>query len=225
MNRYSEISPRLALAALGIAALSLNPAWGQTQNGATAKQESKQYAKLGADSPAPASGAAAIATASNDYLIGNDDVLAISVWKEPEISRSVPVRSDGKISLALIGDVQATGRTPKELETDIAKALHDYISEPEVTVIVQESKSRRFSILGKVQRPGSYLLSGQMRVTDAIAIAGGFRDFAKVKNIRVMRQQAGGTEISLPFNYKDAMKSANPGQNVELAPQDTIYVP
>lgn len=225
MKIYSEVSPRLALVALGIAALYLTPAWGQAQNGTTAKQESKQYAKLGADSPAPAGVAVSIATSSNDYLIGNDDVLAISVWKEPDISRSVPVRSDGKISLALIGEVQATGRTPKQLETDIAKGLHDYISEPEVTVIVQESKSRRFSILGKVQRPGSYLLSGQMRVTDAIAIAGGFRDFAKVKSIRVMRQQAGGTEISLPFNYKDAMKGTNPGQNIELAPQDTIYVP
>ena len=225
MKSYSAISPRLALVALGIAALSLNPAWGQSQDGAAAKPESKQYAKLGADSPAPASVAAATATAANHYLIGNDDVLAISVWKEPDISRSVPVRSDGKISLPLIGEIQATGRTPKELEADIARGLHDYISEPEVTVIVQESKSRRFSILGKVQRPGSYWLNGQMRVTDAIAIAGGFRDFAKVKSIRVLRQQAGGNQISLPFNYKDAMKGANPGQNVELAPQDTIYVP
>jgi polysaccharide export outer membrane protein len=135
------------------------------------------------------------------------------------------VRSDGKISLPLIGEVQAAGKTPKELEAEIAKGLKDFISEPEVTVIVQESRSQRFSILGQVQRPGSYLLTRPMRVMDAIAIAGGFRDFAKVKSIRVLRQKADGSQVSLPFNYKDAVKGANPAQNVELEPRDTIYIP
>jgi polysaccharide biosynthesis/export protein len=218
-------SSRLALTALGMAALSLNPAWGQSPIATSAKQESKQYAKLEADHTTVASPTAESGAVANRYLIGNDDVLTVNVWKEPDISRSVTVRSDGKVSLPLIGEVQATGRTPKELESDIAKGLHDYISEPEVTVIVQESKSQRFSILGQVQRPGSYLLSGSMRVTDAIAVAGGFRDFAKVKSVRVLREQAGGTQISLHFNYKDVIKGMNPEQNVQLEPRDTIYVP
>ena len=233
MKRYSTLSPRLARATLSIAALSLSltPAWSQNQSVASDKAPSKQYAKLLTDHPAPAGSAAATVPNSAEiankdhYLIGNDDVLAINVWKEPDVSRLVPVRSDGKISLPLLGEVQAAGKSPKELESDIAKGLRDYISEPEVTVIVQESKSRRFSILGQVQRPGSYLLSGQLRVLDAIAMAGGFRDFAKVKSIRVLRQEADGKQVSLPFNYKDVIKGTNPDQNVELEPKDTIYIP
>ena len=238
MKRYSTLSPRLARATLSLAALSLSltPAWSQNQSGAAEKPASKQYAKLVTDHPAPDGAAAATIPSSRDvanpevaskdhYLIGNDDVLAINVWKEPDVSRLVPVRSDGKISLPLLGEVQAAGKSPKELETDIAKGLRDYISEPEVTVIVQESKSRRFSILGQVQRPGSYLLSGQLRVLDAIAMAGGFRDFAKVKSIRVLRQEADGKQVSLPFNYKDVIKGTNPDQNIELEPKDTIYIP
>jgi polysaccharide export outer membrane protein len=234
MKRHSTFSPRLAWAASSIAALSLSltPAWGQNQSGASEKPGSKQYAKLVTDNPAPASSAAATvpdsvpSVANKDhYLIGNEDVLTINVWKEPDVSRQVPVRSDGKISLPLLGEVQAAGKSPKELESDIAKGLRDYISEPEVTVIVQESKSRRFSILGQVQRPGSYLLSGDVKVLDAIAMAGGFRDFAKVKNIRVLRQEADGKQVSLPFNYKDVIKGTNPGQNIEIEPKDTIYIP
>jgi len=214
---------RRALAAMGIASLCLVPAWGQTKKSTPAEQGSAEYAKLGTDT-APVTSANSTMVGEH-YLIGNEDLLAINVWKEPDVSRMVPVRSDGRISLPLIGEVQAAGKTPKELEGEIARGLRDYISEPDVTVIVQETKSRRFSILGQVQRPGSYLLNGDMRVLDAIAIAGGFRDFAKVKNIRILRQQAEGKQISLPFNYKDVVKGTNSGQNVELQPKDTIYVP
>ncbi|HEY3975215.1 MAG TPA: polysaccharide biosynthesis/export family protein [Candidatus Sulfotelmatobacter sp.] len=203
---------------------SLTAAWGQNQN-STAVAPSKEYAKLVTGNAGSTGSVLAATTGKEHYLIGNEDVLAINVWKEPDVSRLVPVRSDGKISLPLLGEVQAAGKSPKELESDIAKGLRDYISEPEVTVIVQESKSRRFSILGQVQRPGSYLLSGEMRVLDAIAIAGGFRDFAKVKSIRVLRLEADGKQSSLPFNYKDVIKGTNPGQNVELEPKDTIYIP
>lgn len=216
---------RQALAAVGIASLCLVPAWSQSKQNTPAGQGSTEYARLGTDNPVPVTSANSTLISNDHYLIGNEDVLAINVWKEPDVSRMVPVRSDGKISLPLIGEVQAAGKTPKELEGEIAKGLHDYISEPEVTVIVQETKSRRFSILGQVQRPGSYSLNGDMRVLDAIAIAGGFRDFAKVKNIRILRQQPEGKQVSLPFNYKDVVKGANPGQNVELQPKDTIYVP
>lgn len=225
MKSNNPFCKRRVLAAMGIASLCLVPAWSQSKKSALAEQSSTEYARLGTDNPVPVASANGAIAGNEHYLIGNEDVLAINVWKEPDVSRMIPVRSDGKISLPLIGEVQAAGKTPKELERDIAKGLRDYISEPEVTVIVQETKSRRFSILGQVQRPGSYLLNGDMRVLDAIATAGGFRDFAKVKSIRILRQQAEGKQVSLPFNYKDVVRGTNPRQNVELQPKDTIYVP
>jgi polysaccharide export outer membrane protein len=160
----------------------------------------------------------------DSYVIGADDVLAINVWKEPEISRAVPVRSDGKISLPLIGELQAAGQTPRQLEQGIAKGLQSYISEPEVTVIVQDSKSQRINVLGMVARPGSYLLGGSTTVLDAIAMAGGFRDFAKQKSVYVLRAE-GGSQKRLPFNYKDVIKGKNPEQNVRLLPGDTVVIP
>ncbi len=161
----------------------------------------------------------------DNFLIGNDDLLAINVWKEPDISRSIPVRSDGKISLPLVGELQAAGRTPLKLEQDIAARLKNYISEPEVTVIVQQINSQKFNILGQVGRPGSYPLTNNATVLDAIAIAGGFRDFAKRKAIYVLRQNVDGTQTRLPFNYKEVIKGQNLTQNVKLQPRDTIVVP
>jgi polysaccharide export outer membrane protein len=161
----------------------------------------------------------------DDYIIGPEDVLAINVWKEPEISRSVPVRSDGAISLPLVGEVQAGGLTPLQLEKDIAKKLQNYISEPEVAVMVQEMKSKRFNVLGQVVRPGSYLLTNSTTVLDAIALAGGFRDFAKQKNIYVLRRNSDGTDERFPFNYKDVVKGKNVDQNIKLEPRDSVVVP
>ena len=159
------------------------------------------------------------------FVIGTGDVLAINVWKEAEISRVVPVRSDGRISLPLVGEVQASGQTPRQLETQITAKLKDYVSEPEVTVIVQEIKSQKFNVLGMVLKPGSYVLTKPMTVIDAIATAGGFRDFAKQKNIYVLRHNADGREVRLPFNYKDVVKGQKADQNVQLESNDTIVVP
>jgi polysaccharide export outer membrane protein len=161
----------------------------------------------------------------DSFVIGVDDILAVNVWKEPEISRSVPVRSDGRISLPLVGEVQAGGQTPRKLEKEIATKLQNYISEPEVTVIVQEIRSQRFNVLGQVARPGSYPLTNSATVLDAIAVAGGFRDFAKQKAIYVLRQNPGGGESRIPFNYKNVIKGKNPEQNIKLQPRDTIVVP
>jgi polysaccharide export outer membrane protein len=167
------------------------------------------------------------ATKAHDdsFVIGNDDVLAINVWKEPDISRSIPVRSDGKISLPLVGEVQATGRTPLKLEQDIAARLKNYIGEPEVTVIVQQINSQKFNILGQVNHPGSYPISNSATVLDAIALAGGFRDFAKQKSMYVLRQNPDGSQARLRFNYKEVVKGENPAQNIKLQPRDTIVVP
>jgi polysaccharide biosynthesis/export protein len=173
--------------------------------------------------PAPAEGS----TKPHDdtFVIGVDDVLNINVWKEPDISRSIPVRSDGKISLPLAGEMQAAGQTPRQLEQLIATKLQSFISEPEVTVIVQEIRSQRFNILGQVSKPGSYALTNSMTILDAIAVAGGFRDFAKQKSIYVLRQNPKGDPIRLPFNYKEVVKGKNTAQNIKLEPRDTIYVP
>jgi polysaccharide export outer membrane protein len=159
------------------------------------------------------------------FIIGNDDVLSVNVWKEPDVSRSVPVRSDGKISLPLVGEVQATGRTPLKLEQEIAAKLKNFIGEPEVTVIVQQINSQKFNILGQVARPGSYPIANASTVLDAIAVAGGFRDFAKRKSIYVLRQNADGSQARLTFNYKEVVKGENPAQNVKLQARDTIVVP
>jgi polysaccharide biosynthesis/export protein len=186
------------------------------------------------DSPArpsaPATGQSEVkgaraAHSDNSYVIGADDVLAINVWKEPEVSRSVPVRSDGKISLPLVGELTASGETPLQLEKDIATRLASYISEPEVTVIVQDSKSQKINILGMVVRPGSYMLTASTTVLDAIAMAGGFKDFAKQKQVYVLRANSDGTEKRMPFNYKDVIKGKNSDQNVRLLPRDTVVVP
>jgi polysaccharide export outer membrane protein len=165
------------------------------------------------------------AHSDSSYVIGANDVLAINVWKEPDISRSVPVRSDGKISLPLVGELQAGGQTPRQLEEEITKRLQSYISEPEVTVIVTDSKSQKVNILGMVARPGAYLLTSSTTVLDAIAMAGGFKDFAKQKSIYVLRQAPDGTQTRIPFNYKDVIKGKNPEQNTRLQAGDTVVVP
>ena len=195
--------------------------WGQSTVAANSKPEAAvSVAAITESVSAPAS-----KPHDDSFVIGANDVLAINVWKEPDVSRSVPVRSDGKISLPLAGEVQAAGLTPLKLEHDIAGKLQSYISEPEVTVIVQQINSQKFNILGMVNRPGSYSLSNSSTVLDAIAVAGGFRDFAKQKSIYVLRANADGTKSRMPFNYKDVVKGKNSGENVKLQPNDTIVVP
>jgi polysaccharide export outer membrane protein len=159
------------------------------------------------------------------FVIGNGDVLAISVWKQPDISRSIPVRSDGRISLPLIGDIQAAGQTPMKLEEEITGKLQPYLAEPEVAVIVEQINSEKFNILGRVAKPGSYSLTNPTTVLDAIALAGGCRDFAKHKSIYVLRRNLDGSESRLSFNYQDVIKGKNIAQNIRLQPHDTIVVP
>jgi polysaccharide export outer membrane protein len=176
--------------------------------------------------PADPSPSGSAVPAHNDtYIIGADDVLSINVWKEQEVSRTVPVRSDGKISLPLAGEVQASGETPLQLEKILAAKLQSFISEPEVTVIVTEIKSQKFNILGLVSKPGTFPLTSSLTVLDAIALAGGFRDFAKQKSIYVLRKSPNGGESRLPFNYKEVIKGKNMEQNIRVQPGDTIVVP
>ena len=167
----------------------------------------------------------AVGVTNEEFIIGTGDVLAINVWKETEVSRVVPVRSDGRISLPLVGELQAGGRTPKQLEAEIGTRLKDYVSEPEVTVIVQEIKSQKFNVLGMVMKPGSYALINPTTVLDAIALAGGFRDFAKQKDMYILRRAPDGTQTRLSFNYKEVVKGRGSAKDVVLRSNDTIVVP
>jgi polysaccharide export outer membrane protein len=159
------------------------------------------------------------------YVIGENDILDIDVWKEKEISRAIPVRPDGKITLPLIGEIQASGMTPLQLQDDIAQRLKSFLANPAVTVIVSDPRSHHFNIVGQVAKPGTYPLSQSMTVLDAISAAGGFRDFAKETKIYVLRTKPDGSQERLPFNYKDAIKGKKPENNVILKPGDTIVVP
>ncbi|MCL6480339.1 MAG: polysaccharide export protein [Firmicutes bacterium] len=161
---------------------------------------------------------------SADYRIGAQDVLTISVWKEPEITRTVPVRPDGKISLPLLDDVQAAGLTPMELAANITSGLKKFIADPQVTVIVTEINSRHFYVLGEVVRPGAYPLLPGMTVLQALSGAGGFSQWANLNEIYVLRDE-GGKQVRYPFKYKDVLKGKRTEQNIELKPGDTIVVP
>jgi polysaccharide export outer membrane protein len=161
--------------------------------------------------------------AGSGYLIGPGDVLAVHVWHEPEISGKVPVRTDGKISLPLVGELQAAGLTPESLQINIRKKLYDYIKNPEVAVVVEEMNSRQFNVMGEVQKPGNYPLLRPTRVLDALALAGGFRDFAKSTKIYILRRTPEGGTITVRFNYKNVVKGKD--ADVELLPGDTIVVP
>lgn len=224
ITRFPWIESFLLLAFAFTCVLPL-PAQSPKDGGTAAQAKVAEIAEAGSAADVGSGGSTAGKPHDPSYIIGADDVLAVNVWKEPEISRTIPVRSDGKISLPLVGEVQAGGMSPKQLESQIAKNLENYISEPEVTVIVQEAKSQRFNILGQVSKPGSYQLTNSTTVLDAIAMAGGFRDFAKSKSIYVLRPQAGGNELRLPFNYKDVIKGEGRSQNIKLQPHDTVVVP
>ena len=164
------------------------------------------------------------ATDDPSYEIGAEDQLSISVWKEPDITRMVPVRPDGKISLPLINDVQAAGLTPMQLAMSITEKLKKFISDPQVTVIVMAINSRRYYIVGEMSRTGAFPLLPHTTVLQALASAGGFSQFANLKAIYVLRI-IDGKSVKYPFNYKDVIKGVHSEQNIELKPGDTIVVP
>jgi len=161
----------------------------------------------------------------DEYVIGPDDVLSIMVWKEPDFTKVVPVRPDGMISMALAGDIKAAGLTVKQLQENLKKKLTAFVANPEVSVTVQEVRSQKFNILGQVNKPGSYALTGPTTVLDALAAAGGFRDFAKTKKIYVLRTDDSGKQVKLPFNYNEVIKGNQMNTNINLEPRDTIVVP
>jgi polysaccharide export outer membrane protein len=180
--------------------------------------------------PADANAAAAQTTpkkpATDDpnYVIGPQDVLDISVWKEPELTRPVPVRPDGKISMPLLNDVQAAGKTPLQLAADITTGLKKFVTDPQVTVIVTTINSQRVFILGEVNRAGAYPLLPNMTVLQALSSAGGFTIYANLKKIYVLRVEE-GKQVKHPFNYKDVLAGKAADQNIFVKAGDTIVVP
>lgn len=157
------------------------------------------------------------------YVIGPDDSLSITVWKEPTLSGSVPVRPDGMISMALVGDLRAAGRTPMQLADDITEKLKKYIQDPNVSVVVMADTSQRIFVIGEVGHVGPVPMTPGMTPLQAIAAGGGLTPFANSKKIYILRNE-GGKQQKIPFNYKEALKGEE-SQTFALKPGDTIVVP
>lgn len=165
------------------------------------------------------------ASAREDYRIGPADVLGIRVWRNPELSIDVPVRPDGRISVPLLGDVEAAGATTAELRDVIAEQLAEYITAPDVTVIVVAINSKQIYLVGEVLRATALQLTVDMRVLDAIAAVGGFTPFANKRNIRILRRQGDGSVVEYRFNYNSFLRGKDTESNIQLLPGDTIVVP
>ena len=160
-----------------------------------------------------------------DYQIGAGDILEITIWKEPDLSReAVLVRTDGKISFPLLNDVQAAGLTPLEMKKNMEAGLKDFISNPFVWITVQSPESQKIYILGEVANTGEYPLTKNLTVLQAFALAGGFTEWASKKEIILMRKE-GGKEKIYRINYKNIIKGKNISQNLKLKADDTIIVP
>jgi polysaccharide biosynthesis/export protein len=206
-----KVTKLACLVLLGFAAIGM---WAQDDTGdAAAKPAKAAVPEVQASTPGVPS----------DYIIGADDMLHISVWKEPDMSVSLPVRPDGKISMPLLDDVQAAGMTPMQLGVSIKEKLKKYIADPRVTVVVTAMNSQRIYVLGEVMHTGAMPLLPNMTVLQALSSAG-FTQFANLKAIYLLRVQD-GKQTKLPFNYRDAIKGRGAQQNIILKPGDTLVVP
>ena len=165
-----------------------------------------------------------VATQDPNYVIGSQDMLDISVWREPDFSRTVPVRPDGKISLPLLNDMQAAGLTPSQLAAELTTSLNKFVTNPQVTIIVTQINSQRFYVLGEAARPGAYTLIPEMTILQALSNAGGFTQYANSKKIYLLREE-NGKQQKLSFNYKDVIAGKRTEQNIVLKNGDTIVVP
>ena len=176
--------------------------------------------------PAPAAAparAAATTPTQPEYRIGSGDKLQISVYKEADLTQSLQVRPDGRITMPLVGDLAAAGQTPMQLQRRLAESLREYVSNPVVTVMVVEVAERVVYVMGEVNTPGAVPLKGSMTVLQALAVAGGFKDFANKGGIKVLRKLGGDRVETIPFSYKDSLRSD--AQPFYLAEGDTVVVP
>ena len=204
--RFNGLTIAFALSIIGLVLVLSGPAIGSAETPAN-QPDSK---KAAAGDPS--------------YIIGPTDILEIQVWKEPDFSRQVLVRPDGKLTLPLVGDIHVSGMTTMALKELLTEKLKDYIDSPEVTVILVESHSKNFYIIGKISRPGTYPLMKDMTVLQAISVAGGLGEWADADSIRIIRK-SGAQEKILHFDYKEVISGKNLKQNILLQPNDTIVVP
>ena len=163
-------------------------------------------------------------TSADSYIIGPGDILAVDVWKEPELSKQVSVRLDGKISLPLVEEIQAAGLSTAELRNALAARYKSYVEVPVVSVVVVESRSKKIYLLGKVTKPGEYVLQKNMTVVQAISLAGGLAEWADTSDIKLIRKTR-GVEKTFRVDYDAIVSGKDPRQNVQLEPDDTIFVP
>jgi polysaccharide biosynthesis/export protein len=208
MKRTSNICRLLAATAATTLTLALGPALARLDARAAARDADE---KLKPEAPL-----------TEEYRLGTGDKLRIEVYKDPQLSQAAQIRPDGKITLPLLGDLEASGRTPLELRDSITRQLKEYMTNPVVTVIVVEASGATAYVMGEVNHPGAVTLQGgQLTVLQALAIAGGLKDFANTKNIRILRRSPVGVQ-TITFNYKDAIRGAVP---VYLRAGDTVVVP
>lgn len=176
-----------------------------------------------ADVAKPADVPKAIAVSSG-YIVGDSDVIHVNVWKEPEVSQTVVVRTDGNISLPLINEVKVSGLTPLQIQDLVAEKLKGFLNNPQVTVTVIDIRSKRAFITGEIARPGTYSLNAETSVLQLIAQAGGFTPFAKKDSIVVLRSED-GKQLRLKFKYTEVVQGKKTEQNIALHPGDTVVVP
>jgi len=207
---------RTGIALLVLTALAIGPAAAQTGS-----PSPEPVATTGSASGVPTRPSAAAAQ-SPDYRLGPGDKLRVEVYKDAQLSQSLQIRPDGKITLPLVGDLQASGSTPLELRDRLTEALREYVTNPVVTVIVVEAVPPLVYVIGEVGNAGSIPMHGPMSVLQALAMAGGFRDFANTKKIQILRRTSRGQQ-RIAFNYKEALAATGPP--MMLQPGDTVVVP
>jgi polysaccharide export outer membrane protein len=226
-SAISEHGRRSAVAVLA-AVVAFVPVAARAQQPAPPAQQPAPPAQQPApraQQPTPAAPAAAAPRPeTGDYRIGAGDMLQLFVWKEPDLTREVTVRIDGKISVALLGDVQAAGRSTGELADEVARGLARFVSTPVVTIAVNQPRSTRFFVLGMVGRAGEFPMTSPTTVVQALAVAGGLREYAKSDAIVIVRQE-GGKSTFVPVNLKRLVGDRDGSQNIPLRSGDTILVP
>jgi polysaccharide biosynthesis/export protein len=209
------------LFALATAAALTAPALPQGQNSQDSSATQTASSRPAADRP---EGVNLPAKVGKDYVIGSEDVLDVSVWKEQELTRSLQVRPDGKISMPLVGDVQAAGLTPGQLAQSVTEKLKKFLTAPQVTVILTQINSQRVYVMGEVTRPGAYPVLPGMTILQAISSAGGLTPFANAKKIFLMRDE-NHVQTKYPFSYKEVLDGREAQENLPVKAGDTIVVP
>lgn len=222
MKSRVTLKPGMTLKTAVVASLMTLGAFGQIRSLETPKapEPIKQEAPKANTSATDATAGTGLSVDTKSYVIGPEDILFISVWREDTLTHQYGVRPDGKITVPLIKDVQAAGLTPERLGEQLTQALGEYFTKPEITVTVVQVNSKKFFITGEVNRTGQYPLVTPITVFDALNGAGGFRDFANKKKVIIIR----GKE-RIKFNYEEVFKGKKLEQNIFVENGDTIAVP